>query len=65
MKRDAIFSQSTNPVEWWRLWEENSKIVNGDVRPFDIAVEDFTDMGEKVLTILSNAPEVATPRSEE
>lgn len=65
MKRDAIFSKSTDAVDWWGAWNENSKIVKGETRPFDLDVEEFSDIGEKVVTILSNAPEVATPRGEE
>jgi hypothetical protein len=60
MKREEIFVD-VYPVKWWSRWRDNKPLIQGEVRPFGINVSDFNDAGEKVVTILSNAPEVTTP----
>jgi len=58
----AVYSQSTDPLVWDKLANDNPHVMNGRPTPFGLTLIDLNDMQSKVHAFLQNPIE---PRTEQ
>lgn len=51
---DAVYSKTTDPLEWDKLANNNPHLMNSRPLPFDLTEEEMKDMEQKVKAVLGN-----------
>jgi hypothetical protein len=51
---EVVYSQTTNPLEWDKLANNNPNLMHSRPLPFDLTEEDLKDMEQKIQALLGN-----------
>jgi hypothetical protein len=56
-KWHLVYSQSTDPVEWFAAAKNHRELMEGKLFPFGLTQEDITDCNQKIQTLSKNIPQ--------